>query len=46
MRKRRIERVLAVAVSRLRNDGDDGEEDADEAVLEDAYPDGLFCDIR
>lgn len=41
MRKRGIVRRLAVATVGLRSDRNDGEEDADEAVLEDAIP----CDL-
>jgi len=41
VRKCRIVRRLTVATVGLRSDGDDGEEDADEAVLEDAIPSNL-----
>lgn len=41
MRERRVQAVLAIPVSKFRKHRDDREEDADEAVLEDAYPDNL-----
>lgn len=41
MAKGGVEGGFAVAASGLGGDGDDGEEDADEAVLEDAVPDNL-----
>lgn len=39
--KGRIQRLLAVHIKGLRNNSDDGHEDAEKAVLEDTDPDNL-----
>lgn len=41
MSKRWTQRVDAVVIRSLGNDGNEGHEDVDEAVLEDAHPDDL-----
>ena len=41
MRKCRVKRIFAIAIQRLGNDAHDGEENTNEAVLEDTNPNDL-----
>lgn len=45
MRKGRVQRLLAIHIKALRDDSDDGHQDAEKAVLENTGPDDLHDGI-